>query len=85
MSRQQLGNINTSPSASRAIPIQISRLRTRLRPAIRFPPPPPPPTLMPRPRRTSELLSIDMEEFEKIKWQKPDLYQKILGINDINF
>ena len=81
MSRQQLGNINTSPSTSRAIPIQISRPRTRLRPAIRFSP-----TLMLRPRCTSELLSIDMEEFEKIKWQiKPDLYQKVLGINDITF
>ena len=39
-------------------------------------------TLTPRPRTrpSTELLPIDLDEFEKMKWRKADQYQKILGM-----
>ena len=78
MSRQQLENIFTMPSASIPTPIPISRLGPRPRPAIRFPSVP-----IPRSRRISELLPIDMDEFDKMEMIKPDQYLKI-DINKCN-
>ena len=61
------------------MPIPISRLRPRPRPAIRAGP-----ISRPSPRRTPEPRPTDMMNLKKWKWQKANQYQKILGINGMN-
>lgn len=70
---QKLENVFKMFPAS--IPTLIRKSRPRPRSAIRIAPSP-----RPRPIRTYELLPINMDEFEKWKWQKPNQYQEMLDI-----
>ena len=82
MSTQQVEKKLTALSASIWIPVSTPVQKPATRPVTRhairflfFPIP------RPRTRWTSEPLPTDMDKSEKMKWQKPGQYQKILGIS----